>query len=120
MTRGDMDAALLREIARENRHRLFADIACMLALSALLWSSGCCHPTTIPHAVIVRPPPCLTTPAPRPPTTEDDAAWPAHWIRLSAWAALVERSCLVEPRPIAHADPGPAWWTRQASVTHGE
>ena len=99
-------------------------------VALILWLpltiAACCHPTRVDHAVVVRPPPCLTEPAPRPPTSEDDAAWSAYHVRLEAWAALVERSCFAPAsaaigRPSAAPDPGPAWWTKQPSgAGHGE
>lgn len=104
-------------------------------VALILWLpltiAACCHPTRVDHAVVVRPPPCLTEPAPRPPTSEDDAAWAAYHVRLEAWAALAERSCLapIGPPPIGPIqsprsnapDPGPKWWARQPSgAAHGD
>ena len=94
------------------------------AVAFVLWLpmaiAACCHPTRVSVPVVVTPPPCLTEPAPRPPATEDDAAWSAYHVRLEAWAALAERSCY-RPRPApARPDPGPAWWTKQPSGAVGE
>lgn len=93
-------------------------------VALLLWLplaiAACCHPTRVDRAVVVRPPPCLTEPAPRPPATEDDAAWAAYHTRTEAWMAMAERSCYRPTPPMVHADPGPAWWTRQPSGAVGE
>ena len=86
--------------------------------------SACCHPTRIDHAVLVHPPSCLTRPAPVVPEGVEpfSAAWAEVYVDLQAWASEVEASCGDRPEAVTgKPDPGPAWWTKQPTVSgHGD
>lgn len=65
----------------------------ILAIAALSIASCCPGASVVRVPVVVRPAPCLDALPPRPPTTEDDAAWSRYRAAMEGWAALVVREC---------------------------
>ena len=90
-----------------------------ILVALLLWSplvAACCHPTRVDRPVVVRPPSCLTRPAPFAPTPLPDERQDAYMMRFARWYALELSSWIVEVEascagPEAASEPvEPRWW----------
>ena len=101
------------EASKVSRSRHGPMVAVLAALSIAL--SACCHDRIVTRPVLVRPPSCLTRPAPVVPEGVEPftAAWAAVYVDLQAWATEVESSCgdrPTEPAAIGRPSVAPRWW----------
>ena len=85
-------------------------VAVLAALSIAL--SACCHDRIVTRPVLVRPPSCLTRPAPVVPEGVEPftAAWAAVYVDTLAWIEEITASCGDRPAPVASKPVAPRWW----------